>query len=74
MNRNSTPMETGLTTRLKSWRSTWSRREKGQEEGGRGATLLYSLTPDYDPWAGFEWPDRSGELKRAPRKKSSPGS
>ena len=25
--------------------------------------------PDYDPWAGFEWPDRSGQPERAPRKK-----
>ena len=29
------------------------------------------LDPDYDPWAGFEWPDRSGQLERAPRKKST---
>jgi bifunctional non-homologous end joining protein LigD len=29
------------------------------------------LDPDYDPWAGFEWPDRSGQLERAPRKRSS---
>jgi bifunctional non-homologous end joining protein LigD len=28
------------------------------------------LDPDYDPWAGFEWPDRSGQLERAPRKKT----
>jgi bifunctional non-homologous end joining protein LigD len=28
------------------------------------------LDPDYDPWAGFEWPDRSGQLERAPRKKA----
>jgi bifunctional non-homologous end joining protein LigD len=27
------------------------------------------LDPDYDPWAGYEWPDRSGQLERAPRKK-----
>jgi hypothetical protein len=26
------------------------------------------LDPDYDPWEGFEWPDRSGQLERAPRK------
>jgi DNA ligase D-like protein (predicted polymerase) len=26
------------------------------------------LDPDYDPWAGYEWPDRSGQLERAPRK------
>jgi bifunctional non-homologous end joining protein LigD len=29
------------------------------------------LDPDYDPWAGYEWPDRSGQLERAPRKKQS---
>jgi hypothetical protein len=33
---------------------------------------LALLTPDYDPWAGFEWPDRSGQLERAPRKRSAP--
>ena len=27
------------------------------------------LDPDYDPWAGYEWPDRSGQLERAPRKR-----
>ena len=27
------------------------------------------LDADYDPWAGFEWPDRSGQEERAPRKK-----
>lgn len=27
------------------------------------------LDPDYDPWAGYEFPDRSGQLERAPRKK-----
>jgi len=26
------------------------------------------LDPDYDPWAGYEWPDRSGQPERAPRK------
>jgi bifunctional non-homologous end joining protein LigD len=30
------------------------------------------LDPDYDPWEGYEWPDRAGQLERAPRKK--PGS
>ncbi len=29
------------------------------------------LDPDYDPWAGYEWPDRAGQLERAPRKKAS---
>ena len=27
------------------------------------------LEVDYDPWAGFDWPDRSGQLERAPRKR-----
>jgi hypothetical protein len=30
-----------------------------------------TLDPDYDPWAGYEWPDRAGQLERAPRKKPS---
>jgi bifunctional non-homologous end joining protein LigD len=29
------------------------------------------LDPDYDPWAGYEWPDRAGQLERAPRQKPS---
>jgi DNA ligase D-like protein (predicted polymerase) len=29
------------------------------------------LDPDYDPWEGYEWPDRSGQLERAPRKQRS---
>jgi bifunctional non-homologous end joining protein LigD len=31
------------------------------------------LEVDYDPWANFAWPDRSGQLERAPRKKASDG-
>ena len=31
------------------------------------------LDPDYDPWEGYEWPDRSGQLERAPRKKQTAG-
>ena len=27
--------------------------------------------PDYDPWAGYEWPDRSGQPVRAPRKRTT---
>jgi DNA ligase D-like protein (predicted polymerase) len=27
------------------------------------------LDPDYDPWAGYEWPDRAGQPERAPRTK-----
>ena len=29
-----------------------------------------ALDPDYDPWAEYEWPDRAGQLERAPRKKA----
>ena len=32
------------------------------------------LDPDYDPWAGYEWPDRSGQAERAPRKKKKKAS
>ena len=31
------------------------------------------LDPDYDPWAEYEWPDRSGQLDRAPKKKRPAG-
>jgi DNA ligase D-like protein (predicted polymerase) len=31
------------------------------------------VDPDYDPWAGYEWPDRAGQLERAPRKRGSDG-
>jgi bifunctional non-homologous end joining protein LigD len=31
------------------------------------------LDPDYDPWEGYEWPDRAGQLERARRKKAPPG-
>jgi DNA ligase D-like protein (predicted polymerase) len=29
------------------------------------------LEVDYDPWAGYEWPDKAGQLERAPRKRST---
>ena len=28
------------------------------------------LDPDYDPWAEYDWPDRSGQRERAPRRRS----
>ncbi|HEX8025042.1 MAG TPA: hypothetical protein VF484_02450, partial [Candidatus Limnocylindrales bacterium] len=31
-----------------------------------------ALDPDYDPWVEYEFPDRSGQLERAPRKPRSP--
>ena len=30
------------------------------------------LEVDYDPWAEYEWPDRAGQLDRAPRKRRAP--
>ena len=36
-------------------------------EGDRPAQA--ELDPDYNPWAGYEWPDRAGQPERAPRKK-----
>ena len=30
-----------------------------------------ALEVDYDPWAGYEWPDRPGQLGRAPRKRKA---
>jgi bifunctional non-homologous end joining protein LigD len=30
-----------------------------------------ALDPDYDPWVEYEYPDRSGQLERAPRKKAT---
>ncbi|HEY7598515.1 MAG TPA: hypothetical protein VH741_01210, partial [Candidatus Limnocylindrales bacterium] len=29
------------------------------------------LEVDYDPWAGYEWPDRSGQLERARRRRQA---
>jgi bifunctional non-homologous end joining protein LigD len=28
------------------------------------------LDPDYDPWTEYAWPDRAGQLERAPRKRA----
>src|SRR4029077_6850802 len=33
-----------------------------------------ALDPDYDPWAEYAWPDRAGQLERAPRKPGSSAS
>ena len=29
-----------------------------------------ALDPDYDPWAEYEWPDRAGQLERAPKRRT----
>jgi hypothetical protein len=29
------------------------------------------LDPDYDPWAEYEWPDRAGQLERAPKRRKA---
>jgi hypothetical protein len=39
----------------------------------RSAPYVDVLTLDCDPWAGYEWPDRAGQLERAPRKKPTAG-
>jgi bifunctional non-homologous end joining protein LigD len=31
------------------------------------------LDPDYDPWAEYAWPDRSGQPERAPRRRPGSG-
>jgi bifunctional non-homologous end joining protein LigD len=31
------------------------------------------LDPDYDPWAEYAWPDRAGQLERAPRRRAPEG-
>ena len=33
-----------------------------------------ALDPDYDPWAEYEFPDRSGQLERAPRSRKGTSS
>ena len=30
-----------------------------------------ALDPDYDPWAEYDWPDRSGQRGRAPRRRGA---
>ncbi len=37
------------------------------ELAGPTAHYFILLTPDYDPWAGWEGPDRSGQLERPRR-------
>jgi bifunctional non-homologous end joining protein LigD len=32
-----------------------------------------ALDPDYDPWAEYEFPDRAGQLERAPRRRRDAG-
>jgi bifunctional non-homologous end joining protein LigD len=48
--------------------TTWTRIRLNLEhvpEGERPAQE--PLEVDYDPWEGYAWPDRSGQLERAPR-------
>ena len=37
--------------------------------GARVASISGRRHPDYDPWSEYQWPDRSGQLERAPKKK-----
>ena len=52
--------------------TTWTRIRVNLRHVPEGQRPLQEpLDPDYDPWAGYEWPDRSGQPERAPRKKRS---
>jgi bifunctional non-homologous end joining protein LigD len=62
-----------LVDSMRGRSTTWTRirvRLSNVPEGLRPAQE--SLEVDYDPWAGYEWPDRSGQPERAPRKRKGP--
>ena len=59
-----------LTDSMRGRNTTWTRIRVNLEHVP--ADLRPEQEPlevDYDPWAGYEWPDRSGQPQRAPRKK-----
>jgi DNA ligase D-like protein (predicted polymerase) len=59
-----------LTDSMRGRSSTWTRiRVNLQHVPAGERPPQEALDPDYDPWAGYEWPDRSGQPERAPRKK-----
>jgi bifunctional non-homologous end joining protein LigD len=63
-----------LVDSMRGRSTTWTRIRVNLEhvpEGERPAQE--ALEVDYDPWEGFAWPDRSGQLERAPRKRSDAG-
>jgi bifunctional non-homologous end joining protein LigD len=57
-----------LVDSMRGRSTTWTRIRVNLEhvpEGERPAQE--ALDVDYDPWEGYAWPDRSGQLERAPR-------
>ncbi len=59
-----------LTDSMRGRSSTWTRiRINLQHVPAGERPSQEALDPDYDPWAGYEWPDRSGQPERAPRKR-----
>jgi bifunctional non-homologous end joining protein LigD len=58
-----------LTDSMRGRSTTWTRiRVNLQNVPADIRPAQEPLEVDYDPWAGFAWPDRSGQLERAPRK------
>jgi hypothetical protein len=50
--------------------TTWTRVRVNLQHVPEGARPAQEpLDPDYDPWAEYAWPDRSGRLERAPRQR-----
>jgi bifunctional non-homologous end joining protein LigD len=63
-----------LVDSMRGRSTTWTRiRVNLSHVADTDRPLQEPLDPDYDPWAEFEWPDRAGQLERAPRKKPSAG-
>jgi bifunctional non-homologous end joining protein LigD len=60
-----------LVDSMRGRSTTWTRiRVNLQHVPDANRPSQEPLDPDYDPWAGYEWPDRSGQLERAPRKRA----
>ena len=60
-----------LVDSMRGRSTTWTRIRVNLEhvpEGERPSQE--ALEVDYDPWEGYEWPDRAGQLERAPRRRS----
>jgi len=59
-----------LVDSMRGRSTTWTRIRVNLSEVPEGERPPQEpLDPDYDPWAGYEWPDRSGQLERAPRRR-----
>ncbi len=62
-----------LTDSMRGRSTTWTRIRVNLEHVPEEMRPAQEpLEVDYDPWAGFEWADRSGQPERAPRKASTP--